>query len=118
MGRKLTTQAFEALNVEMDGSHVGQISTVEYLDRILYFVKWENGVGNDGEIELEITHDGNTWTKLPFAPSLTVDTAAGEAAIQVNDITWKQMRPIFTDNSGGVGAGQLAAVCKASTGGA
>lgn len=118
MGRKQVTKAFKALEVEMDGDHVGEETTTEQLDRATYFVFWDGGVANDGEFRVEVTQDDETWQDLPFAPPLIIDTPSGGAIVQVNDITWLKMRPKFVDNSAGAGVGSLIANVKCSTAGA
>jgi hypothetical protein len=118
MGRRNVIKAFQALSAQMDGDTTGEETTIEQLDRATYFVAWANGVANDGEFIVEATQDGETWSELPFAPPLVVDTASGGAIIQINDMAFLKIRPKFKDNSAGVGAGDIMATIKAVNGGA
>jgi hypothetical protein len=118
MGRKQVTKPITVLSGGMDADITGIETTTEYLDRLLYIVKWESGVGNDLRVDVEISQDNETWTALPFAPALTINTASGEAIVQITEMTWVKMRPKVVDLSAGAGAGTITIVAKASTVGA
>lgn len=118
MGRRNVIKAFQALDAQMDGDSTGEETTIEQLDRATYFIVWAGGALNDGELLIEATQDGVTWSELPFAPPLTIDTAAGGAIIQINDMAFLKLRPKYKDNSAGAGSGSIMATIKAVNGGA
>ena len=65
-----------------------------------------------------MSNDGTTWTVLPVSPTPAVDDLDPLAIVQVSEITWKFMRPVYRDLSGGTAVGTINVRMTASTEGA
>jgi hypothetical protein len=118
LGRKNLIPEFYAIrDGDISGNITGEISTVFQTDRAFYICE-ASGADIDGEIDIEVSNDGTTWTVLPVSPTATVDVLDPLAIIQVSEITWKFMRPVYRDMSSGVAVGTINVRMTASTQGA
>lgn len=118
MGRKnQIPQFFSIRDGDLSGNLVGTKSVVGQTDRAFYIIE---AAGTDiaGEVKIEVSEDEISWIELPISPSINISNANPTAIVQISEITWKFMRPTYTDVSAGIAIGTLNVRMTASTQGA
>lgn len=66
---------------------------VTYLDSVSIQVIWSNGSGSPaGNIEVDATLDGTTWTNITLSPVPAVSGNSGSALIQLSNVAYDKIR--------------------------
>jgi len=101
MSRKNLIYNFKAIdNGSMATAQIVGLQTdVSPFDTITYDIHWSAGAFINGEVIIEHSKDGLTWTTLDFGALIVITPENGSHQLIITEVGFKFLRPTYTKTS-------------------
>ena len=74
----------------------GAVTDISQFDIVTYDFSWSGGQVTNGNISIQYSRDGVTWTTLDFGSLIGLNSSSGNHTLIIDEVGFQFVRPVFT----------------------